>query len=56
MKELPPKVEVKIFGVDSHRVALWLDSQNRLLPLMRNAILGQMGLPTQPLYRPANLL
>ena len=34
---------LKIYSIDSHRLALALDSQGRLLPLVRSTLLGQMG-------------
>jgi hypothetical protein len=49
------RVESKVYGVDSHRLALYLDSQQRLLPLIRAAILEQMGFPV-PTYRLHNLV
>ena len=36
-------VQLHVYTVDSHRLALWLDSQKRLAPLIRACILGEMG-------------
>jgi hypothetical protein len=45
----------QVYSVDSHRLALALDHGGRLLPLLRAAILHEMGLPAGNV-RAANLL
>ena len=50
----PDKCNLKVHYVDSHRLAITLNRQNRLLPAIRAAILKEMGLYRAP--RLANLL
>ena len=48
------KVELKVYPEDTHRLALALDHQKRLLPTIKTAILKEMGLYKAP--RLLNLL
>ena len=41
-----PNLQVKIYSVDSHRLALALDRTGRLLTTLRSAILNEMDIPT----------
>ncbi|KAK9830263.1 hypothetical protein WJX72_010668 [[Myrmecia] bisecta] len=43
-KMLPQEhVQLEVYSVDSHRLALYLDDSHKLLPIVRNAILAEMG-------------
>lgn len=48
-------VQVKVYSVNSHRLALALDTTKKLLPLVRSAISNEMGISTKS-YRVSNLL
>ncbi|KAG2486470.1 hypothetical protein HYH03_014917 [Edaphochlamys debaryana] len=48
-------VVVRVFGVDSHRLAAALDARGQLVALVRGAVLREMGLRAGQV-RPANLL
>jgi Leucine-rich repeat (LRR) protein len=48
-------IRVKVFSLDSHRLALYLDKQNKLLPMVRDAIAHEQGERTGNI-RIANLL
>jgi hypothetical protein len=49
-------VHVRLYSVDSHRLALALDRVGRLVPTLRAAVHGELGLPTPEDVRLANLL
>ena len=56
---IPPTIEhvrVKIYSVDSHRLALALDKSNKLVPIIRSAILHFHGLSSMDTIRISNLL
>jgi hypothetical protein len=50
-----PNVHVKVYSVESHRLALALARQQKLAPLVREAIMGELGAPSGNV-RYANLL
>ncbi len=50
-----PGVVVKVYSVGSHRLALALARQERLLPLVREAVLQEMGINAGNL-RASNIL
>lgn len=46
-KLLPPtKAKVKVFSLDSHRLALYLDQRDKLLPIVQDAIQHEMDVRT----------
>ncbi|KAL6745416.1 hypothetical protein V8C86DRAFT_3035620 [Haematococcus lacustris] len=54
---LPPdQVRHKVFGLDSHRLALHLDSKGELLPLVREHLHAALGMAPKASVRLANLL
>ncbi|GFH19191.1 uncharacterized protein HaLaN_16099, partial [Haematococcus lacustris] len=54
---LPPdQVRHKVFGLDSHRLALHLDSKGELLPLVREHLHAALGMAPKAPVRLANLL
>jgi hypothetical protein len=53
--ELEAGVTVDVQPVGSHRLALALDQQGKLLPLVQNAVLAELGIKPPPV-RLANLL
>jgi Leucine-rich repeat (LRR) protein len=56
---IPPTIEharVKIYSVDSHRLALALDKSNKLVPIIRSSILHFHGISSMDTIRISNLL
>ena len=39
-------VRLKVYGVNTHRLAYYLDAQGQLLPLIQGCLLRQMGFPS----------
>ncbi len=37
------RVKLEIYGNNSHRLAIYLDGEQKLLPLIRTALLKEMG-------------
>ena len=40
------KVQLKVYGVSTHRLARYLDSTEQLLPIVRGTLLQEMGFPS----------
>jgi len=38
--------QLKVYSVSTHRLAFYLDGSNKLLPLVRGALLEEMGFPS----------
>lgn len=56
---IPTSIEharVKIYGVDSHRLAIALDRSDKLVPIIQGSILHFFGLTLKQNIRPSNLL
>lgn len=39
-------VHLKVYSVNTHRLAYYLDCTDKLLPLIRGALLQEMGFPS----------
>lgn len=48
-------VDLKVYSVNTHRLAYYLDAAGKLLPLVQASLLREMGLPSGHV-RLANLL
>ncbi|KAF5835339.1 hypothetical protein DUNSADRAFT_7571 [Dunaliella salina] len=50
------KVAHKVYNLDSHRVAIYLESQAKLLPLVQEVMLNSMGISAKKNVRISNVL
>lgn len=56
---IPPEqenVSLKVYSIDSHRLAYYLQTRERLAPLVREALLHEMGWGCRDNIRLSNLL